>query len=205
VAQAFANLTLSPRQPSSSLAWASIFALGLIALQVLPEAGRALLWYTRDGIAAGEYWRFVTGNLVHVNAAHLALNIGALLIGIWVFYAARTPVGWIVAQLVCSLATNLGLWWFSPDVPWCIGMSGALHGLLIIGAVDFIRSGDRLGWALLAIWIGKLAWEQASGPLPFSTDTVGAAVIVDAHLWGAIGGAVYLLLEAGLARAGLRL
>jgi rhomboid family GlyGly-CTERM serine protease len=205
VSQAFGKLTLAPRLPSSSLPWATAFALLLVALQALPEAGRAALWYTRDGVAAGEYWRLVTGNLIHVNWSHLALNVGALLIGIWIFYGARTPIGWIVAQLTCSLATGLGLWWFSPDVPWCIGMSAALHGLLIIGAVDWIRAGDRLGWLLLAIWVGKLVFEQTSGALPLSTETVGTPVIVDAHLWGAIGGAVYLVLESGLARAGWRL
>lgn len=199
------KLTFAPRLPSSSLPWAVAFAAILVLLQALPEPVREALWYTREGVEAGEAWRLVTGNLIHVGWAHLALNVGALLVGIWIFYPARSPVGWLVAQLICSLATNLGLYWWSPEIRWCIGMSGALHGLLVIGAVDWIRSGDRLGWALLAVWIGKLAWEQANGALPMSSETVGAAVVVDAHLWGAVGGAFYLLVEAGLARQGWRL
>ena len=105
---------------------------------------------------------------------HLALNVGALLIGTWVFYPARTPIAWAIAQIVCSVVSSLGLYFFSPEIAWCVGMSGALHGLLMIGAIDWIRQGDRVGWLLLAIWTGKLAWEQFNGAMPFSTETVGS-------------------------------
>jgi rhomboid family GlyGly-CTERM serine protease len=201
----FAKLTFSPRLPSSSLPWALAFAVLLVALQSLPEPAREFLWYTRDGVARLELWRIITGNLVHVGWYHLALNVGALVVGIWIFYPARSPLAWLAAQGLCSLATNLGLWWFSPDIRWCIGMSGALHGLLIIGACDWIRAGDRLGFGLLALWVGKLAWEQANGALPMSAETVGAAVVVDAHLWGAIGGALFVVLEQAVGRRRPRL
>ena len=35
---------------------------------------------------------------------------------------------------------------------------------------------------------GKLAWEQFAGPLPGSESGSGGPVIVDAHLYGAVGG-----------------
>jgi len=164
----------------------------LVALQLLPEAWHRALWYDRAAITAGEYWRILTGNLVHLSWTHLALNVGALLIGTWVFYGARTPVAWATAQIVCSIATSTGLYFLSPEVSWCVGMSGAMHGLLMIGAVDWIRQGDRAGWALLVIWTAKLAWEQWQGALPLSTETVGNAIVTDAHLWGAIGGLLYV-------------
>lgn len=172
--------------------WATGFAVMLVALQALPDPWLRMLWYDRLAVADGEYWRLLTGNLVHLGWTHLALNLGALVIGTWVFYPARTPVAWAVAQVVTSMATGLGLYYFSPGVAWCVGMSGALHGLLMIGAIDWIRQGDRVGWLLLAIWVGKLAWEQAEGALPLSTETVGSAVVTDAHLWGAVGGLLYV-------------
>ena len=164
----------------------------LVALQFLPGDWHRALWYDRVAISSGEYWRLLTGNLVHLGWTHLALNVAALLIGIWVFYPARSPIAWATAQIVCSLVSSIGLYLFSPDVGWCVGMSGALHGLLMIGAIDWIRQGDRMGWVLLAIWSGKLAWEQWQGAMPFSTETVGSAVVTDAHLWGAIGGLLYV-------------
>jgi rhomboid family GlyGly-CTERM serine protease len=192
------NISFSPWLESSSLVWATGFALLLVGLQFLPVEWHRKLWYLRDAVSGGEYWRLLSGNLVHLGWRHLALNIGALLLGIWVFYPARSPVGWIVAQLVCSFSSSLGLYLFSPDVPWCVGMSGALHGLLIIGALDWIRQGDRVGWVLLIIWIAKLGWEQFNGAVPLSAETIGAPVITAAHLWGAVGGFMYAGGEAAV-------
>ena len=182
------------------MVWATGFAVILVTLQLLPAQWHRALWYDRQAIAAGEYWRLLTGNLVHLGWTHLALNISALLIGIWVFYPARNPIAWAIAQVVCSLVSSLGLYFFSPQIPWCVGMSGALHGLLMIGAIDWIRQGDRVGWVLLAIWTAKLAWEQFEGPMPFSTATVGSAIVTDVHLWGAIGGLLYVAVEAWFRR-----
>jgi hypothetical protein len=44
-----------------------------------------------------------------------------------------------------------------------------------------------LALALSAVLVGKLAWEQWHGALPLSGDM---SVVVDAHLYGAIGGAL---------------
>lgn len=198
------QITFSPRLESSSLVWATGFAVLLIAIQLLPAEWQRALWYDRPAIAAGEYWRLLTGNLVHLGWRHLALNVGALLIGIWVFYPARTPIAWAIAQIVCSIASSVGLYLFSPAIMWCVGMSGALHGLLMIGAIDWIRKGDPMGWAMLVFWSGKLAWEQSRGPMPFSTEALGSAVVTDAHLWGAVGGLLYVAGEFAYRRRGRR-
>jgi rhomboid family GlyGly-CTERM serine protease len=165
-------------------------------LQFLPADWQRALWYDRGAVATGEWWRLLSGNLVHLGWRHLFLNVTALVIGIGLFHAARTPIGWLAAQVTCSLTTNVGLYLLNPEISWCIGMSGALHGLLIIGSVDMMRDGDRLGAALLIIWIGKLAWEQWSGAMPLSLETVGAPVITDAHLYGAAGGFLFVAAES---------
>ena len=167
----------------------------LVALQLLPAPWRRALWYDRVAIGDGQWWRILTGNLVHLGWTHLALNVAALVIGIWVFYPARTPIAWVMALIVCAVVSSSGLYLFSPNIVWCVGMSGALHGLLMIGAIDWIRQGDRMGWALLVIWTSKLAWEHFQGALPFSTETVGSEVVTDAHLWGAVGGLLYVAAE----------
>lgn len=192
----FPKLTFSPRLPSSSLPWATGFAVLVAALQLLPEDLHRALWYERAAVAGGEYWRLFTGNLVHLGWQHLWLNLGALLIGIWIFYPARTPVAWTVALVASGLGTNLGLWFFVPEIQWCIGLSGALHGLLLIGAIDWVREGERLGFVFLTLWIAKLAWEQWQGPLPFAGPDLGAPVVTQAHLWGSVGGLVYLAGES---------
>jgi hypothetical protein len=49
-----------------------------------------------------------------------------------------------------------------------------------------LRRRDLDGWILAIFLVVKLSYEQAAGALPFSGG--GAGVVVDAHLYGALGG-----------------
>ena len=67
---------------------------------------------------------------------------------------------------------------------WCAGPLAA-------GAVAHLRSRQPDGWVLALFLVGKLVYEQSAGALPL---TAGGAVIVDAHLYGAVAGALAALL-----------
>ena len=73
---------------------------------------------------------------------------------------------------------------------WYVGLSGVLHGLLVAGAMQGFRTLPSESAIILALVTGKLAWEQLSGPLPGSESVSGGDVVVNAHLFGAIGGAI---------------
>lgn len=164
----------------------------LAALQSLPEDWRQLLRYERLAVADGELWRVLTGNLVHLGWAHFLLNICGLLVMAWLFGTYRSAGFWAAAFLICAIGCNAGLFLFSPDVFWVVGLSGALHGLFVIGASDWIARGDPVGkWLLLGVVV-KLIWEQLVGELPLSAEVVGSSVVTDAHLWGAMAGALWL-------------
>lgn len=178
-------------EPAASLRWAVGFCVAVCAVQLLPDAARAELRYERLAVAAGEWWRLLTGNFVHLSWGHTALNVGALLLGSWVFSEARPAWSWALAVLVTAFASSAGLYWFSPGIYWCVGLSGALHGMLVIAAADWALQGDRVGIGLLAVWVGKIAWEQLGGSLPMTAEISGAEVVTDAHLWGAVGGALF--------------
>ncbi len=68
---------------------------------------------------------------------------------------------------------------------------GALHGVMTAGTIAHLRRRDLDGWILAIFIVGKLAYEQLAGALPFAGTT---NTIVDAHLYGAIGGVVLALL-----------
>ena len=59
------------------------------------------------------------------------------------------------------------------------------------GTIAHLRRRDLDGWILAIFIVGKIAYEQAAGALPFAGT---ANTIVDAHLYGAIGGVVLALL-----------
>ena len=71
--------------------------------------------------------------------------------------------------------------------------AGVLHGLFAAGLVAALYAGNRGDWWLLALFIAKITWEQTVGSMPGSAEIAGGNVIVDAHLYGAIGGTVAVL------------
>ena len=83
---------------------------------------------------------------------------------------------------------DVGFVFYEPQLQWYVGFSGVLHGALAAGAIAWWRSESRaLALTLSVFFVGKLLWEQLHGALPLSGDL---PVVVDAHLYGALGGAV---------------
>lgn len=172
----------------------------MIALQLLPASWQQLLVYERDAVAAGQWWRLLSGNLVHLGWTHLALNAAVMLIGARLFEGVRAPVAWLTGLVVCMLAVSLGLHILSTDIEWSAGISGALHGLLVIGGLDLYRRRDWVGPVLLALCIAKVTAEQFIGDGSPTEALIGAPVVVDAHLWGALGGVVFALADLAYRR-----
>ena len=172
-------------------------ALALVLLWVGGTAVVAGLRYERAAIATGEVWRLVSGNLVHASGQHLLLNLAGLALVTLLFPGEYSRRDWALIGLTSAIAIAAGLWWGSPEVEWYVGLSGVLHGILAAGAIAWWRSRLRgLAGLLTAILIAKLTGEQLFGAIGWSGDL---NVIVDAHLYGALGGAV-----AGVILSGLR-
>ena len=164
----------------------------MAALQALPEPLQATIRYDRDAVAAGQWWRLVSGHFIHLGWSHLALNLAGLGLGTWLFGADRSPRQWLLATLVSAVACGLGLYWFAPSVRWCVGLSGVLHGLMVVGFGGWFLAGERWALVLLAVVLGKMTWEQLGGDMPWAAAMAGGKVITAAHVWGAVGGAAYL-------------
>lgn len=169
-------------------------ALLSLLLALIGDSATELLRYQSDVFKTGEIWRLISGNLVHLGWSHMILNVlglGLIWGLFWNTFEARI---WPLITLISALTVTLGLYWLIPNVVWYVGLSGLLHGLFVAGAVGGIRRGDRREAILLVAIIGKLLWEQIYGPLPGTSDMAGGPVIVESHLFGAIGGAIAALL-----------
>ena len=146
------------------------------------------LRYERDSILGGEYWRLLTGHFVHGSLQHLMLNIGGLLLIAALFPRNYTWRQWLFVLISSLVSIDGGFVFYEPQLGWYVGFSGVLHGALAAGSIAWWRSESKLlAAALSCILIGKLLWEQWHGALPLSGDL---PVVVDAHLYGAIGGAI---------------
>ena len=168
--------------------------LGLLAacaVLFLPElagdAGRELLRYDRTALAAGQWWRLLTAHLVHLDLEHAALNSLGLVL-MWALFARDYKPGqWVLIVVTAIAAIDAGLWFRDSTVEWYVGSSGVLHGVMAAGSLAHLRRRDLDGWVLAAFIIVKLIFEQRAGALPFTDSAAG--VVVDAHLYGTLGGA----------------
>ena len=154
--------------------------------------------YWRTGILHGEYWRPVTGNFVHLSWQHASLNLAAWLL-VWVYGTRVCGIAmWLVSLLLCAGGTGIGMLLFLPNIEVYSGLSGVLHGLLILvsGLRLMARPGDYSAWAILVVVMAKLIFEGIWGPTGATADWIGLMVVSEAHLYGALSGASLLTVVA---------
>jgi rhomboid family GlyGly-CTERM serine protease len=162
-----------------------------LALALGGEAARSWASYDRAAVESGQAWRLLTAHLVHLGWGHLWPNLLALLLIGGLLEEFLKPLEWLVASVVTAVAISLGLYVLDPGTQWYVGLSGVLHGLVACGAATMLAARQiRLGGALAAGLALKLVWEQAYGPVPLTAASVGGAVVVAAHLYGAVAGAL---------------
>lgn len=152
--------------------------------------------YQRDAILAGEWWRLVTGHFVHLGWAHLGLNVMGLVLMWTLFVADYTPRQWLIIVAGSIATIDAGFLLLNPELVWYVGLSGALHGVMAAGTLAHLRRREPDGWILAVFLIGKLVYEQVVGVMPYSLKSAGGPVVVDAHLYGAVGA---LIVTASLA------
>ena len=153
---------------------------------LLPFGDSALLAlrYERDALQSGQLWRLVTAHFVHLNVLHAAGDALALLL-LWLLFAtAMTPRRWLAVLLASGVAIDAGRWWLSPGVQWYAGISGLLHGAWAAGAAAGAARREPVALLLLVALVLKLGGEQLHGA---SLLIASFPVVVDAHLYGAVG------------------
>jgi len=152
------------------------------------DSVQTALRYDRMLVIHGEYWRLFTGHWVHGSLRHMALNAAGALIIAFLFTRTYAVKYWLWILAISLIAIDIGFLALEPQLQWYVGASGVLHGALAAGVVAWWRMESRgMALALSAIVVGKLSWEHWHGALPLAGEM---PVIVDAHLYGAIGGAV---------------
>ncbi len=186
---------------------ASGFGLLLVTLWLAGPEVTECLRYERTAVLAGQAWRLLSGHLVHADAAHLAWNLAGAALVWWLFAAEFSRRGWCLVMLASTAAIDLGFIFFVPQLEWYVGFSGVLHGCMAAGLVAWLgRERDPVTLAVALVFAAKLGWEHFAGPLPFTSATLALPVVVEAHSFGALGGAAAALwLLHGRRRSGTSL
>ena len=180
------------RSTKKNLTIATACTALLIALQFFDDNTASLLRYENTMIDSGEWWRLISGHFIHLGWTHLSLNVAAMWLLIVIFQPATRPEILLSFIFLLSIGTSIGLIVFSPEVEWYVGLSGVLHGLLLMGIVVDCRYKKSTSLILLTGLIAKLLWEQFYGDAHAMKQIVGGMVVYDAHLYGAITGAALI-------------
>jgi len=181
--------------PATAWLFPIVFVAISAIIMMLGDFGKEALRYDRVWIGQGETWRLISAHFTHLGWSHLTLNGAGLLLVWFLVGGAYSLRVWVAITGVTFATMDIGFWFLNPELNWYVGMSGVLHGLLIAGIVSRLRNIDAETAILLLLVAGKITWEQFSGPVPGSESTSGGPVIVDAHLYGALGGALGALLS----------
>lgn len=188
---------IATRHKSPWIAFFAPVAVLIVLLTLGGDAVREMLRYERMAPAP---WRLLGAHLVHLSWSHMALNAAGLaLIGVIFSFRVATRYWWLCFFL-CVVSIDFGLWRFSTDIAWYVGLSGVLHGLFVLGAFAEWQQGQKTGIYLLIGVAAKIAVEQWAGALPMTARAAGGPVVVDAHLYGALGGVMACGLMRGFSR-----
>jgi rhomboid family GlyGly-CTERM serine protease len=172
--------------------WIAVFLLSSVFYLTDQEMQ---LSFDRRLLEQGELWRVWTGHFMHLNGPHFWLNMAGVLIVAVFFNSYCSARQWWLLMLASCLLISMGLYWLNPGMFWYMGLSGVLHSLFIVGAWYERKRSVVSGYLLLVLLVGKLVVEQIGGGLASSENLIGARVAVDAHLYGAVAGALYILLQ----------
>jgi len=149
--------------------------------------------FDRSLIEQGEAWRLLSGHFIHLNWSHFGLNMAGVLMVAVFFANYQSSTYWLRAIVFIALLCSAGLM-LDMQLNRYVGFSGVLHGLFIIGAWFEMRRYKLSGVVLLVLIVAKLIWEQVFGAMPGSEEMTGGRVAVNAHLYGAVAGGVYLMI-----------
>ena len=167
--------------------------LVLIVLCVLVsavlQAGMPSLRYVHDLIPL-QPWRMLTAHWVHVGWWHYALNMLAFL-----FLPLVFPNFSIRSLLLClsllSLFISVCFYLFMPALSAYVGLSGVLHGIYVLAALQALQHGRARRFAIIVLVFiaAKLLWEKLFGSE--SAALIQAPVVIEAHQFGVLGGMLF--------------
>lgn len=179
------HLPLAPQDISKPLV---VIALLVFLQYAIPNSVNSIALYF-DLVRDGEYWRIISGNLIHSGHIHLLFNcLGVLLV--WLLYAERfDTTRYLGVIFVGCLFVGIGETYLS-NYDSYRGFSGVLHGLLLFGAIADIKRKDTFGWMIFVIIAGKIVIENTTNMSIFAGAIIDDSVAVTSHLFGGIAGAM---------------
>lgn len=178
---------LSSKDPALG-GWVVGLSLLMLLLAICHDSVNPWLGYDREAVLDGQLWRLLTCHFVHLNLNHFLLDDAGFLLVWWIFRDVLTR--------------RLLWWWLAVSTPVCglvlladsslygyVGLSGILHGWLVIALVAGWRTSPLLHGGMLTALVAKLLYEQTPFYNAHYLDhLINGYVYPLAHLEGALTG-----------------
>ncbi|MCD8522772.1 MAG: rhombosortase [Saccharospirillaceae bacterium] len=178
-----------------------LYAL-MIAVIVLLALAQPLsgewLRFDRLAMAEGQWWRLFTASWVHLSWQHALGNMAG--VALLAYIAGPSLNSWRGLLLLCWCVAVVGggLYWFAPDLYRYAGLSGALHGLLLVAPFVSPYYGRRIAWVFFVVIVAKVGWEQTPWYNDMAlVDVIGGRVETRSHLLGMLAGLLFLMQSYG--------
>ncbi|MDQ0140251.1 rhombosortase [Cupriavidus necator] len=160
--------------------------------------------YLREAVLAdGQWWRLATAMWVHLDGHHWLADMFAATGVMAICARAARARSLLLVLVACGFAVQVVLLRVTA-IAWYGGLSGALHGLALWGALGLLRSPGlaRVTGVLLCLGVLAKVWVEQSWLAPVVFDPAwGFGVVRAAHAAGAVAGLLcWVLQEWWLAR-----
>jgi len=176
------------RKRNTVIAIVTVISIVSIVFQALPESAQIELRYDRNQPL--QFWRFITGHLLHLGWIHLLFNLAGLALITALFFPEWSASSFSSAFISSAILMNICLYVFSPELIWYVGLSGILHGLIAAGAIYSYQVQPKFALLILIGCAIKIGWEQFTGSSVGTEKLIGGKVAFDAHMFGYLGGLI---------------
>lgn len=178
----------------------------MAALGLLQPWSSDWLAFDRALIGSGhQWWRLFSANWVHLSDNHLLGNL--LGMALFAYVAGRDLNNRLGVMLLLwgMLWVGCGLYLFADRLQHYVGMSGALHGFLLVAPFVSRYYSRRMAWLFLLVICCKTAWEQTAWYDDMAlVGYIGGRVATQSHLMGTLSGISFLAMLRWLAPHYLR-
>ncbi|TKB46001.1 rhombosortase [Ferrimonas sediminicola] len=151
-----------------------------------------LLIWSRTQLEQGQWWRLLSGHLLHSNGYHLLMNLGGMTVMLGLFQPHFRAKPLAMLTLFSAVVIALGIYWWVEGTQRYVGLSAILHAWFTYFAIQDWRSGSRLGPLLLIGIVAKVVWENVLGASGDLATLIQARVAVEAHLYGMVSALIYI-------------
>lgn len=176
-----------------SLSHLFVFSLVVFILGVLSSEVNDYLSYDREAIEQFQVWRLFSGNLVHLGTNHMLMNLCGYVLAFLLFKERISNMEWYSFLITALAFVGVGIHFFDHNIDNYVGLSGALYGLLIYGAMVNIKDQPILNSALVCFVLYRV-WSQQLDSFDIASmyGFIGGNIVVSSHLFGVLASAVAL-------------